>query len=95
MHCTEVRFASFLSGGFTTMTVINPPEKCTSVQCPESDNIYFFIPLKFCVLVTILLLSHGFITVIVVNPPERKLAKRTSLRRREKTQKLYATHSKS
>ena len=22
-HCTEVRFASFLSGGFTTMTVIN------------------------------------------------------------------------
>jgi hypothetical protein len=29
-------FASFLSGGFTTMTVINPPEKklakCTSVH---------------------------------------------------------------
>ena len=24
MH-TEVRFASFLSGGFTTMAVINPP----------------------------------------------------------------------
>ena len=23
---TEVRFASFLSGGFTTMAVINPPE---------------------------------------------------------------------
>ena len=36
-HCTEVRFASFLSGGFTTMTVINPPEKKlakrTSVDC--------------------------------------------------------------
>ena len=35
-HCTEVRFASFLSGGFTTMAVINPPErklaKRTSVQ---------------------------------------------------------------
>ena len=34
---TEVRFASFLSGGFTTMAVINPPEsklaKRTSVQC--------------------------------------------------------------
>ena len=33
----EVRFASFLSCGFTTMAVINPPEKklakCTSVQC--------------------------------------------------------------
>ena len=26
-HCTEVRFASFLSGGFTTMAVMNPPEK--------------------------------------------------------------------
>ena len=24
---TEVRFASFLSGGFTTMTLINPTEK--------------------------------------------------------------------
>ena len=26
-HRAEVRFASFLSGGFTTMAVINPPEK--------------------------------------------------------------------
>ena len=25
-HCTEVRFASFLSGGFITMAVINPPD---------------------------------------------------------------------
>jgi hypothetical protein len=24
---TEVHFASFLSGGFTTMTVMNPPER--------------------------------------------------------------------
>ena len=36
-QCTEVRFASFLSGGFTTMAVINPLErklaKRTSVQC--------------------------------------------------------------
>ena len=35
-HCTEVRFARFLSGGFTTMAVINPPEremaKLTSVH---------------------------------------------------------------
>ena len=35
-HCTEVRFASLLSGGFTTMAVIKPPEKklanCTSVN---------------------------------------------------------------
>ena len=27
LHCTEVSFASFLSGGFTTMAVMNPPEK--------------------------------------------------------------------
>ena len=36
-HCTEVRFASLLSDGFTTMALINPPEKkpenLTSVQC--------------------------------------------------------------
>ena len=34
--CTEVRFASFLSGGFITAIVVNPPErklsKRTSVQ---------------------------------------------------------------
>ena len=39
-HCPEVHFASFFSGGFTTMAVINPPErkliKCTSaLHCPE------------------------------------------------------------
>ena len=37
-QCTQVRFASFLSGGFITATiVVNPPEsklaKHTSVQC--------------------------------------------------------------
>ena len=35
-QCTEVRFSSFLSGGFTTMAVLNPLEKKlanrTSVQ---------------------------------------------------------------
>jgi hypothetical protein len=35
--CKEVRFSSFLSGGFTTMAVINRPEskltKGTSVGC--------------------------------------------------------------
>ena len=35
-HCTEVRFASTISGGVTTMAAINPPErklaKRTSVQ---------------------------------------------------------------
>ena len=42
---TEVRFASFLPGGFTTMAVINPPErkleKRTSVQCWQNRRIYF------------------------------------------------------
>ena len=37
MHCTEVRFASFLFSRFTTMAVMTPPEKklekSTSVQC--------------------------------------------------------------
>ena len=36
VQCTEVRFASILSGGFTTMAIIDPPEKklakCTSLQ---------------------------------------------------------------
>ena len=39
---TEVNFASFLSGGFTTMAIINPPErklaKRTSVQCTECQD---------------------------------------------------------
>ena len=26
-HCTEVRFASFLSGGFITAILVNPPER--------------------------------------------------------------------
>ena len=45
-QCTEVRFASFLSGGFTTMAVINPPErnlaKCTSVQCKKNLCLHKF-----------------------------------------------------
>ena len=49
MHCTEVHFASFLSGGFTTMAVINPPErklvKRTSVQSTVSNFTVFFIVL--------------------------------------------------
>ena len=27
LHCTEVRLTSFLSGGFMTAIVVNPPEK--------------------------------------------------------------------
>ena len=43
-HCTEVRFASFLSGGFTTTAVINPPErklsKRNSVHWHHFENLY-------------------------------------------------------
>ena len=39
MQLTDVHFASLLSSGFTTMAVINPPErklaKRTNVQCPS------------------------------------------------------------
>ena len=40
-QCTEVRFYSLLSGEFTTMTVINPPDwtlpNRTFVQCDTLD----------------------------------------------------------
>ena len=40
----QVRFASFLSDGFTTMAVINPPEKklakCTSVEWPGKNPFW-------------------------------------------------------
>ena len=42
-QCTDVRFASFLSSGFTTMAVINPPvrklTKRTSVHCSCSREV--------------------------------------------------------
>ena len=36
VQCTEVLFDSFLSGGFTTMAVLNPPEKklANAPLCP-------------------------------------------------------------
>ena len=47
VQCTNVRFASFLSGGFITAIVVNPPERKlatrTSVQCVscyESGYVY-------------------------------------------------------
>ena len=49
-QCTEVRFASLLSGGNTTMAVINPPEKKlvnrTSVQC--TWRVFFFSKWSSC-----------------------------------------------
>ena len=44
---TKVHFASFLSGGFTTMAVINPPErklaKCISVNRPKPVQISDYV----------------------------------------------------
>ena len=41
-QCTEVRFASFLSGGFITAIVVYPPErkltKHTSVECKNLNR---------------------------------------------------------
>ena len=40
IQCTEVRFENFLSGGFTTMTVINPPEmKLAKRTCVFSQQL--------------------------------------------------------
>ena len=49
-QCREMRFATFLSGGFITMVVINPPEKKlakhTSVQCRNLfTTLNFFDPI--------------------------------------------------
>ena len=48
-HLTEVRFACFLSGGFTNMAVINPPKrklaKCTFVHLPNRQrHLGYFEP---------------------------------------------------
>ena len=55
LQCTEERFASFLSGGFTTMAVMNPTErklaKRTSLQWDEiisvGASMYFHKHLRF------------------------------------------------
>ena len=44
LQWTKLRFASFLSGGFTIMAVLNLPEKklpkCNTVQCGETLPVY-------------------------------------------------------
>ena len=46
-RCTEVCFASFLSNGFTTMAVINPPEnklaKRNSVRCGRQNMLWPYL----------------------------------------------------
>ena len=43
-HCTEVHFASLLSGEFTTMAVINPPER----KLAKRISVWFVIGWKIC-----------------------------------------------
>ena len=47
LQCTEVRFASFLSGRFITAILVNPPErkqaKRTSVHCSETRMCQYII----------------------------------------------------
>ena len=69
MH-TEVRFDNFLSGGFTNMAVINPPErklaKRTSVQCMLfcarkvlNENMYILIGFS------IMKITHRYVYMLV------------------------------
>ena len=63
-RCTDVRFASFLSGGFTTMAAINPPEKKlakrTSVRWVDSPShpTLDFLGLRSCRIVTVCVRDH-------------------------------------
>ena len=45
-HCTEVRFVCFFSGDFTTMAVINPPEK--KLETHTSVHCQFLLLRHFC-----------------------------------------------
>ena len=64
VHCTKVRFASFLSGGFTTMAVINPPKsklaKCTSVHWFVWKPYFCFI-VSICISVFVFSMYHFFL----------------------------------
>ena len=40
VRCTEVRFANFLSSGFTTMAVINPQKRKLTKPISERCGIY-------------------------------------------------------
>ena len=41
-HCTEVRFASFLSGGFNTAILVNPPKR----KQAKRTSVHWFHNLK-------------------------------------------------
>ena len=47
-HCTEVRFASFLSGGFITAIVVNPPERKLAKLVLQGFLSHCFLVLHKC-----------------------------------------------
>ena len=63
-HCTEVRFASFLSGEFITAIVVNQPErklvKRTSVHYSKMDLNLFSYPTMLTCLTYLNKLISGF-----------------------------------
>ena len=89
IQCTEVHFNSLLSGGFTTMTVINPQIHEMEYRIKVQDGIFFLIKYEnvgpnmiadFIQCTEVQLdsfLSSGFTTMTVINPPDWKLTNRT------------------
>ena len=53
-ECTEVRFASFLSCGFTTVAVINPPEKKLAKRTSMEWEGFLIFALYFHIAVVII-----------------------------------------
>ena len=64
---TEVRFASFLSGGFITVIVVNPPgmelAKRTSVRLPLCPCIEMIVHILFDPNVTVVLSNLQLLSV--------------------------------
>ena len=53
-ECTEVRFASFLSGGFTTVAVINPQEEKLAKRTSVEWEVFLIFALYFHIAVVII-----------------------------------------
>ena len=57
IQCTEMRFASFFSGGFTTMAVINPLER----KLAKSNVSYIFSQELICMLLQVVRCTMKFV----------------------------------
>ena len=84
---TKVRFASFLSGGFITAVVVNPPESKLAKRTYEQLPTFFFILSS---------LLGGFAAALLLHPPKsddkiKKWATGQSCIRKEETS--YKIHT--